>query len=265
MNTGSSTQDVFTYSLSPRLHFGPDSMVYLRIASGYQPGGPNVALPGVPPKVDSSTLTNYEVGWKSLFDDHHMMFDVAVYDIDWNKIQVSVLANGLSYLGNGGTARSRGVEFSAQYMPIANLSFALNGAYTDAVLTGDVPSLGGLDGDRLPNVPKSALSATVDYSFPLHNAWTGHVGGGLRYVGETLSALAHAPNSYPQDSYTAIDLNASATNDHWTLRLWVKNLTNKLVYTNLTALPDAATGQVEQVRGIPLQPRTVGVGFDVKF
>ncbi len=209
---GSSTQDVFTYSLSPRLHFGPDSMAYLRVASGYEPGGPNLSLPGVPKSVEASTLTNYEVGWKSLFDDHHMMFDVAVYDIDWNKIQVSVLANGLSYLGNGGTARSRGVEFSAQYMPIANLSFALNGAYTDAVLTEDVPSLGGLDGDRLPNVPKSALSATVDYSFPLHNAWTGHVGGGLRYVGETLSALAHAPNSYPQDSYTAIDLKCQCAN-----------------------------------------------------
>jgi outer membrane receptor protein involved in Fe transport len=262
---GSSSEDVFTYSLSPRLHFGPDSMAYLRIASGYQPGGPNIALPGVPPSVAASTLTSYEVGWKTLFDDHRLMFDAAVYDIEWNKIQVSALANGLSYLANGGTARSRGVEFSAQYMPVASLSLGLNGAYTDAVLTEDVPSLGGLAGDRLPNVPKSALSATADYSFPLRSAWTGHMGGGLRYVGDSLSALQHAPNPLPQHSYTAIDLYASATNDHWTLRLFVKNLTDKRVYTNLSALPDAATGQIEQVRGVPLQPRMIGVGFDAKF
>src|SRR5262249_33601907 len=42
---GSSSEDVFTYSFTPRLHFGEDSMAYLRIASGYQPGGPNVVLP----------------------------------------------------------------------------------------------------------------------------------------------------------------------------------------------------------------------------
>ena len=35
-------------------------MLYARIASGYQPGGPNLALPGVPPSVDASKLTNYE-------------------------------------------------------------------------------------------------------------------------------------------------------------------------------------------------------------
>ncbi|MBW8811042.1 MAG: TonB-dependent receptor, partial [Lysobacter sp.] len=44
-----SSENVFTYSLSPRLHFGTDSMLYLRIASGYAPGGPNIvpAIAGV--------------------------------------------------------------------------------------------------------------------------------------------------------------------------------------------------------------------------
>ena len=262
---GDSSQDVFTYSFSPRLHFSPDSMAYLRVASGYQPGGPNVALPGVPPSVEASTLTNYELGWKAMFDDHRVMFDAAVYDIEWDKIQVSAVANGLSYLANGGTARSRGVEFSTLFMPTTGLRLGLNGAYTNAELTEDVPSLGGLDGDRLPNIPKWAWSATVDYSFPLSGTWTGRVGGGLRYVGDSMSAFPSGSNPLPQDSYTAIDLNADASNDHWTLRLFVKNLTDERVYTNLTPLSNAATGQVEQVRGIPLQPRTIGVGFDYKF
>src|SRR5262249_15028784 len=53
--TGDSSEDVFTYSVSPRWHFSEDSMLYARVASGYQPGGPNLALPGVPPSVDAST------------------------------------------------------------------------------------------------------------------------------------------------------------------------------------------------------------------
>ena len=49
------------------------------------------------------------------------------------------------------------------------------------------------------------------------------------------------------------------------IRAFRKNLTDKRVYTNLTALTNAGTGQISQVKGVPLQPRTIGVGFDVKF
>ncbi|MEP6938149.1 MAG: TonB-dependent receptor [Rudaea sp.] len=263
--TGSSSESVFTYSFSPRLHFGEDSMLYGRVGSGYQPGGPNIALPGVPPSVNASTLTNYEVGVKSLLDDHRLQLDVALFDIEWDKIQVSANNGVVSFLANGGTARSRGVEFSTLYMPVAGLRLGFNGAYTKAELTEDVVSIGGLDGDRLPNIPKWAASATADYSFALGSGWNARVGGGIRYSGDTLSALAHNPVSLPQDGYTAIDLNADVSNDRWTVRLFIKNLTDKRVYTNLTALSNAATGEISQVKGVPLQPRVIGVGFDAKF
>jgi len=37
------------------------------------------------------------------------------------------------------------------------------------------------------------------------------------------------------------------------------------VYTNLTALPNALTREVMKVTGVPLEPRTIGIGFDAKF
>ena len=262
---GDSSEDVVTYSLSPRLHLSEDAMLYARVASGYQPGGPNLALPGVPTSVDASKLTNYEVGLKTLFDDRRVMIDVAAYDIQWSKIQISASTGGLSYLANGGTARSRGLEFTSQWMPVAGLRFGLNGAYTDAVITEDVPSLGGLNGDRLPDIPKWSWSATADYSFPVSANWTGRVGGGVRYIGSSFSQLQHNPNAFPQDSYTVVDLNGDISNDHWTFRLFVKNLTDKRVYTNLTALTDAGTGAIDRVNAVPLAPRIVGVGFDYKF
>jgi len=263
--SGDSSEDVFTYSFAPQIHFSPDSMLYARIASGYQPGGPNLALPDVPPSVDASKLTNYELGWKAMFDDHRIMLDAAIYDIDWSNIQVSANNGQVSYLANGGTARSQGVEFSAVFMPTTGLRLGLNGAYTDAKLTEDVPSIGGLDGDRLPSIPKWAASATLDYSFPLSGGWNGRVGGGLRYVGDSLSGVAHSPTALPQDSYTAIDLNADVSNEHWTLRLFIKNLTDERVYTSLSALSSPLTGEIVRVNGIPLAPRVIGVGFDYKF
>jgi outer membrane receptor protein involved in Fe transport len=263
--SGKSSEDVVTWSFSPRMHLTADQMLYLRIATGYQPGGPNIALPGVPPSVDASTLTNYEVGWKALFDDNRLMIDAAVFDVEWDKIQVSANANGLAYLANGGTARSSGIEFSTLYAPVAGLRLGLNGAYTDAILTEAVPSLGGLDGDRLPSVPKWAMSATADWSFPVWADWTGRVGGGVRYVGDTFSGVEHSASTYPQDSYTVADFNADVSNDRWTVRLFIKNLTDKRVYTNLAGLPNAATGEIMKVNGVPLAPRTIGIGFDAKF
>ena len=262
---GESSEDVLTWSFSPRMHLTQDQMVYVRVATGYQPGGPNIALPGVPPSVDASTLTNYEVGWKAMFDDNRLMVDIAAFDIEWDKIQVSASANGLAYLANGGKAQSKGWELTSAYSPVAGLRLGLNGAYTDATLSEDIPSLGGLRGDRLPAIPKWAWSGTADWSFPVFSGWTGRVGGGVRYVGSTFSGVESAASTYPQESYTVGDFNADISNDHWTVRFYIKNISDERVYTNLSALPNAATGEVMQVKGVPLQPRTIGIGFDAKF
>ena len=262
---GESSEDVFTYSVSPRWHVSADTMLYVRVASGYQPGGPNVAFPGVPPSVESSTLTSYEGGIKTILADNRLMFDAAVYDIDWRKIQIAAAYNGLGYFANGGTARSRGVEFSALYTPAPGLRLGLNGAYTDAQLTEDVPDIGGFDGDRLPNIPKWSASATADYTFAVGGGWTGRVGAGLRHAGSSDSAVAHSPLALAQDGYTALDLNADFSKDRWTLRIFAKNVTDERAYTNLTPQPNPLTGGIGRVLGVPLAPRTLGVGFDYQF
>ena len=262
---GSSSEDVVTYSLTPRFHFGEDSMAYLRVASGYQPGGPNVVLADVPPSVDASKLTNYELGVKSTFDEHRWLVNVAVFDIEWDNIQVSASNGVASYLANGGKARSKGLEFETLWSPLTGLRLGFNAAYTDSELTEDVPSIGGVAGDALPGIPKWSGSGTADYSFPVGQGWTGRVGGGIRYVGSRDSDIAHSPYALSLKSYGAADLNADISNDRWTVRLYVKNLTDRRVYTNESAIVNAADGSIAQVRGVPLTPRTVGVGFDVNF
>jgi len=262
---GSSSESVFTYSFSPRFHFGNDSMAYIRIASGYQPGGPNVVLPDVPPSVDASKLTNYELGLKTTLDDNRWLIDAALFDIEWKNIQVSASNGVASYLANGGKARSKGLEFQTLYSPVAGLRLGVNAAYTDAELSDDVPSIGGLSGDRLPGIPEWSASAIADYSFPVASGWTGRVGGGLRYVGSRKTDLESNPNALELKSYEVLDLNADFSNDRWTIRIYVKNATDKRVYTNETAILSALDGSITQIRGIPLTPRTIGVGFDVNF
>ncbi|MBV8805772.1 MAG: TonB-dependent receptor, partial [Sinobacteraceae bacterium] len=262
---GRSAQSVVTYSLAPRWHINSDTMAYLRIASGYQPGGPNIALPGVPPSVNADKLTNYEIGLKTLLDNRRLQLDVAVFRINWKDIQVLATNGVVSYLVNGGTASSTGFELSTLYSPIEGLRLGMNAAYSDAKLTQDVPSIGGLSGDRLPFVPKWSGSASADYAF-LHRAdWTARVGGGVRYSGSRVTEVNHSPTSLPLKSYGVLDLNTEASNDRWTIRLFARNVTNKRVYITEIPAINGATGTVAEVHGVPLEPRVVGIGADVRF
>jgi iron complex outermembrane recepter protein len=262
---GSSSQSVVTYSVGPRWHITSDTMAYARVASGYQAGGPNLAIPGVPPAVGADKLTNYELGVKSLLLDRRLQIDLAAFYIDWKNIQVGATNGVVDYLVNGGTASSKGFEFSTLYTPLEGLRLGLNAAYTDAKLTQDVPSIGGLSGDALPYVPKWSGSGTADYAFLQRGAWTARVGGGVRFTGAEVTEVEHSPQAEPLKSYGLLDLNAEVSDDRWTVRLFSKNVTNRVAYTNLIQLTNAGTGAVTQVNGVPLQPREVGLGVDVKF
>lgn len=289
----SSKEDVFTWSLTPQFSLGEDSLLYAKIATGYQPGGPNVLLPGIPPQVDSSMLTSYELGLKTQFADGAVLLDMAVFRIDWEDIQVITSFAGNNGLINGGEATSQGLEFSAQFRPSANLQLGFNAAYTDADVAADFPTVfipsdpyivelnTGLAGDRLPYVPKLQWSATLDYFFPV-GTWEGHVGGGFRWVDDRVAGTTERqvivdptpPGTVVQttitpplalDSYHALDLYASVSNEHWTVRAFVKNATDERAYSSIADLSSALTGATAQWNAVPIQPRTLGLEVDFRF
>jgi outer membrane receptor protein involved in Fe transport len=292
-----SSEDVFTWSITPQFQLTPDSMVYAKASSGYQPGGPNVVAVGLPAAVDSSMLTSYELGWKTAFQDRRVQLDVVAYQINWEDIQVASLVNGVSGLVNGGEATSRGLEASLQWRPMAGLTLGLNGAYNDAALDEDFqvivvpldPDLPGgvleintgLGGDRMPYVPDLTWSATVDYYLPLSNGWRMGLGGGFRWVDErtngttTREVIAIAePRTVLDtaidaplviDAYGALDLYASVSNDRWTLRGYVRNAADKRAYSTLADVTGALTGTTRHLAAVPIQPRIFGLELDYRF
>ena len=289
MTPGSSKESIVNFMVTPEAKLWKDGLLYARIASGYQPGGPNVALPGVPPSVDSSTLISYEAGLKSEFLNHRILFDITGFHLEWTNIQLPAVVNGIGVLANGGQATSNGVELSTAFMPFTGLRLGLNGSYTDATFDKDAPSISAKAGDRLPNIPQWQGSITADYYFPLWGShseaavlpsgkdgktvvagtavqtpgWNGHVGAGVRIVGERRSTPVFGQD-FPLDSYAALDLNADISNDRWTVRVFVKNVTDERAYQTIDAFP-TLLGTIDHLNGIPIQPRTVGAEVDFKF
>lgn len=293
INTNSSSEDVFTWSVTPQFQLGKDVMVYAKAATGYQPGGPNVLAPGLPPVVDSSMLTSYEIGMKSAFADNRVVLDLTAYQIDWEDIQVASQVNGISGLVNGGEATSRGIEASALFRPIEGLTLGLNAAYNDASLDEDFPTIivpagpaqvevnTGLKDDRMPYVPDLTWSLTADWYVPLGGNWSANFGGGVRWVDDRTNGtterqvvrLLDPPTVLAEeiteplviDSYTAVDLYASFSNDNWTLRAYMKNATDERAYSTMNDITDQVTGVTHHTAGSPIQPRTFGVEVDYRF
>ncbi len=209
-------------------------------------------------------MTSYEVGLKSEFLDHRILFNISGFHIDWSDIQITKTVNGNSGLVNGGEATSDGVEIIAAFEPVKGLRFGVNGAYTDATLSNDAESLEGRAGDRLPFVPRLSWSATADYYVPLGNKWNAQAGAGFRWVGNSFTEVQSSSTAVQIDSYGALDLNADVSNDRWTIRAYVKNVTDNRAYQQIFTITDI-NGNALFLQGVPIQPRTVGVEIDFKF
>ena len=292
---GESSEDVFTWSLSPQFKLGQDSMLYARVATGYQPGGPNVALPGVPPQVDSSMLISYELGLKSQFADQRVQLDLAAFRIEWDDVQVSSSFNGVGGLVNGGEATSQGVELSASFRATENWTLGVIAAYTDAKVKNDfdptvIPQgpfdvilYTGLANDRMPYVPDLSWALTSEYAFTTSGGFNGQIGGALRGVGSRLNDTTQlqritapgdpstllAPDEITAplelESYRALDLYAGIGKGNWELRVYANNVTNEGAWSSLSPLASAFGGPNIQVTAVPIRPRTYGIELDFRF
>ncbi|HUO11861.1 MAG TPA: TonB-dependent receptor [Caulobacteraceae bacterium] len=267
---GSSSEGVTTFSVAPEWHVTKDVMAYARIASGYQPGGPNLVIPGpgsssVPPTFQSSTLIDYQLGVKASFLDGRASVDLSAFEIDWTKIQITVLIGDQSPLENGGRARSDGFDFSGSYSPIEGLTLGATLSYTNAVLTEPIPSLGTLAGARLPYVPLWSGSLTADYSVPIAGPWRGFIGGDYRPIGSRFSvvqgsASAGATGLVPVGADNVVDLHFGVRTHDLTLSVFAKNLFNEHAF-----LPPEVDFFNLVVTAPVLQPTTVGVSIDKSF
>lgn len=273
-----SSDDVFTYSVAPKFKFSDRGSVYLRVARGFRPGGPNVLPPsppaGTPSSFDSDTLTSYEAGIKFETDDRSFALDLAAFHIYWDRIQIYAVINGFGLNVNGTSAKSDGLEFTATFRPAPGFDLAINGAYTDARLNGDTDPLlvSGVKGDPLPYTPKYSIGVNGDYRWALGGSAEAFLGGSLRFLSKQKGAFdpdykaayGHQSNI---PSYAVVDLRAGLDFGKFTVEVYAKNLNNALGITSVNSLtanglpllPNGAVGT-----GV-IRPRTVGINLTAGF
>jgi iron complex outermembrane recepter protein len=266
--SGESSESPFTWSISPRFLLTENSSIYARVATGFRPGGPNVLPPtapaSVPSQYDSDSLTNYEAGYKMTSAEGRLALDVAGFYIDWEDIQLYSVVDGYGVNVNGGTAVSKGVEFSTSFLATEGLTLSLNGAYTDAYLTADAGE-GGQDGDPLNYVPDWSLGLSGDHEWAVGGSSTAYIGATWAYTGERPVGRnipgANGEISY-LDGYSALHLRTGLDTGKWFFEFYAKNVTNELGVQSVDTFNSAYTGHVTIGT---MAPRTIGLSAGARF
>ncbi|HKU14165.1 MAG TPA: TonB-dependent receptor [Steroidobacteraceae bacterium] len=260
-NSGRVDENVTTYSVNARYHLSDNSMVYGRVATGYRPGGRNSRRVLDFPTYKSDTLTNYEIGVKGEFLERRLTADLAVFYIDWDDMQIN-LRNpiGLNYQGNGGTARSQGVELSGAYYATDNLKLSTTLSYTDSQLTQDAPTIGGFDGDQLPVSPHWTGTLMLDYLRPVGADHTFSFGGGYKYRDAMINQLPHTFNPIAMGNMNVVDAYVGYDWGNTSLRVFAKNVLDDESYIGLLNITVRAVPNY-----VPVQPRTFGVSVNYTF
>jgi outer membrane receptor protein involved in Fe transport len=171
--------------VTPRfvLNYKPteDSLYYASAAKGFRPGGVNTVLPpictaglpsAIPSTFNSDSLWQYELGTKQTLFDHRLQVDTSVYYLQWKNIQQFVyLTCGLGFVPNLGNVTGKGADIQIAWRATDDLTFSLNGAYTDSYYTGTQALTGAGEavnlvtaGDHLPASPWN-ISSSLEYVF----------------------------------------------------------------------------------------------------
>jgi outer membrane receptor protein involved in Fe transport len=281
-----------------------DAMVYFTYSEGYRIGASNGVAPCpdfIPPDkqlacalpgeeaYEPDETQNYEIGWRTTWMDNALVFNGAVYFIDWKDPQLASTTENaaLPITVNGEGARSQGLEMSFNWLLGDHWSLRGSYAYTDAELTEDAPDLlstvegpgfgivrvDGQDGDRLPASPEHQGNLYANFYTALGGLDL-DVSYGITAISDVLTKTGGRANAEALPGYAVHNLAASLKDDAWTVTFYADNLLDKYAVTGVRA--DTAYLQtVSDINGDPvttrryfnnvLRPRTIGLRATYRF
>jgi len=285
-------QFAYYYSGASDVTFGTDShwnsklgvnykltdhaMVYADWGQGFRDGGSNAGDPGacynkgVPLTYTPDTLNNYEVGWKTTFPRQQLLWNGAIYYMDWKDLQAliydALVCPSSSYNINVGEAHIYGAESNIDYHIGERWSLQASTNYTQASVVSAVnPSYLTYVGERLPFAPYFSWSWNARYEQPLSANTHGYVQFDMAHKGDMYNGLNPDDKNTGlprilQPPYTLMNLRLGLTSadGKWMTEFYITNLTDKnaIIYSN--------TGNFD-LRETTNEPRVFGLRVNYRW
>lgn len=254
------------------------TLVYVSAAKGFRAGGTNTDQSlgtdaNFVQAFDPDTIWNYEIGAKTTLLDGKVVFNGALFYIDWKNVQIdraitSVIIPPTQFIVvNGDDAHSFGLEADVFISPTEDLDIVIGGSIIDAEFdngTIDSATLGlgiPLEGQRFSGTPKYVFNASVEKRFFFRSVEP-FVRADVSARG---SSFADVPNTAPpggnfaSDEYVLVNMRGGVRGEFWEIQVFGTNLSNKPAST--FSFFDGGFGDSRSI----IQPRTFGVNVKLRY
>ncbi len=265
----------FTPKVALTFQVSDRSMIYGLYSAGYRAGGFNGRVDGVETATvpyDPETVDNYELGYRSEWMDHRVIFNATLFYMDYEdkqeEIQEPSSTSGtgqVTRVVNASTATMQGAELELTWL--AADGFTIRGnlglldASYDAFLVDQgtpgnpiIVDFSSLDFRRAPDVTGSLAG---DYEWELGQG-SALLHAGARYLGKHEVDFANKPE-LTNDFQILIDASFSYNYNDWYFSVFGRNLTEEDGYQigfDVATIWSYAA---------PRSPRTYGVEVGMRF
>ncbi|NQY87918.1 MAG: TonB-dependent receptor [Colwellia sp.] len=233
--------------------------------------GADQGVEDIPTTIDSDTLINYEVGFKSTFNEGSTRVNVAAYQIDWSDARSQVfLGCGWILEGNFFDIESKGLELNADTVVTDDLEVSLNVGWNNAEIASvksGAEALGSV-GDPTPMAPEWNVSVGFDYYIEnVFKDYSGFIRGDASYTSEQYSSLGSGLEAATLGkvsrieipSSTVVNLFTGISQENWELSFFIRNLTDERVITGVD-VDKRSPAVFSRAR-----PRNIGVSLKFEF
>ncbi|MBL8305591.1 MAG: TonB-dependent receptor, partial [Rubrivivax sp.] len=258
------------------------SQAYFRVATGFRaPSIQGRLLFGDQISVArSEKVTSYEVGYKADLMNRRVRVSAAAFTYSIKDQQLTVVGGGTNFntLINVPKSVGSGIEFNTQFLATDNLLFALGGSYNSTkikapgqyvavcgggcTVTDPTAVVGGatlalIDGNPLPQSPKTTLNGSARYTFPV-------AGGDVTVLADVayrskVNFFLYESTEFTGKALTELGVRAAYSfgNGKYEAAAFVRNLTNQI----------RVVGGIDfnNLTGFINEPRTFGASFKATF
>ncbi|MET0371284.1 MAG: TonB-dependent receptor, partial [Sphingobium sp.] len=266
----SKTYSDFSWLASLDYQIQRDILVYAKAARGVRAGGhqgrANSADPANYQPYDPETVTEYELGFKSLLLGNRVKLNLAAFYDDFSNAQRSItirtLTNSFSLISNAAKARLYGFEGEARVQILEGLSVGANVGYLNARYKKFVDGvLGDRSNEEWP-APKWSYSLNGQYRLP---TGFGSIETNLNWNfkgKQNFQPQAVFDDDVTQKGYGVLDGTMAARIDDLDMEVsfWGRNLLNKQYYTSGVSIESIGWNMM-----LTGEPRTFGAQLTKRF
>lgn len=242
----SAEEDNISGRISLDYQFNEDVLLYVSAARGFKGGdinGAAVAFAEAAQIVDAETIDAFELGFKGTFLDGNLKANAAVFYMDYQDQQVTVILPGDTAAGepafqNAANSELPGFEFDITWAVSEQLTLIGSFGYVDASFEEYDFEGGSFTDNRVPLVSEVEAYAMAQYDIPLSNGGYITLQADASYQSDQFFTVQNDADvesaALYEDALTLFNTSIKYTSpdDRWNVKLFAKNAGDKQYLTS---------------------------------